>query len=397
MNFWFGDSANVIHVSKSGNDSNGGAAQQYPVNFANDAKLTIGSAVTACPDGGTIIVWPGDYDETVDIETAEKQITLIGTHPRLSCIKPTTGKGVVGYHGLTLKNISVEVQDDASQAVDCQGMDDLSFFNCYIHTRGMDGLYFGGCNKAVVDNCFVFAGYDGIYAGEDTTITNSTVITDGCYGTTGVARAICAANWYDRVLIRNSVIMAQAKYGDEKIGKSAALYECERDLIAIDNCIATLENCSVWADGSLPTLPHASSFCSGNAYCIQGAQFIAKNTRFYAYTDANQSSTVGYAIVVGTNCIVNSCSIDANGTSAAYDFYAAGAKTIKLLNCAYDTSQVHSNVTVRGVDKAAQVITNKAIQNKSTGVIDYYDDSGSSVILTHTPTDTESTITRTPG
>jgi hypothetical protein len=45
---------------------------------------------------------------------------------------------------------------------------------------------------------------------------------------------------------------------------------------------------------------------------------------------------------------------------------------------------------------ADKVLANKAIQTKSTGVIDYYDDDGETVILTHTPADTESTITRTP-
>jgi len=46
------------------------------------------------------------------------------------------------------------------------------------------------------------------------------------------------------------------------------------------------------------------------------------------------------------------------------------------------------------VDK---ILANKAIQNKSTGTIDYYDDDGQTIILTHTPTDDESSITRTPG
>ena len=45
------------------------------------------------------------------------------------------------------------------------------------------------------------------------------------------------------------------------------------------------------------------------------------------------------------------------------------------------------------VDK---VLTNKAVQNKTTGVIDYYDDDNATVILTHTPSDGESTITRMP-
>ena len=45
------------------------------------------------------------------------------------------------------------------------------------------------------------------------------------------------------------------------------------------------------------------------------------------------------------------------------------------------------------VDK---ILANKAVQNKVTGAIDYYDDDSQTVILTHTPTDDPSIITRTP-
>jgi len=48
------------------------------------------------------------------------------------------------------------------------------------------------------------------------------------------------------------------------------------------------------------------------------------------------------------------------------------------------------------IEKAAKILTNKAVQNKTTGVIQYYDDDGQTVILTHTPDDAESVITRTP-
>jgi hypothetical protein len=43
-----------------------------------------------------------------------------------------------------------------------------------------------------------------------------------------------------------------------------------------------------------------------------------------------------------------------------------------------------------------KILANKAVQNKVTGAIDYYDDDSQTVILTHTLTETESTITRTP-
>ncbi len=43
-----------------------------------------------------------------------------------------------------------------------------------------------------------------------------------------------------------------------------------------------------------------------------------------------------------------------------------------------------------------KVLANKAVQNKATGAIEYYDDDGQTIVLTHTPTDGQSSITRTP-
>ncbi len=47
-------------------------------------------------------------------------------------------------------------------------------------------------------------------------------------------------------------------------------------------------------------------------------------------------------------------------------------------------------------EKAAKMLINKAVQNKSTGAIEYYDDDGSTVLLTHTPSDSDTEVTRTP-
>jgi len=46
--------------------------------------------------------------------------------------------------------------------------------------------------------------------------------------------------------------------------------------------------------------------------------------------------------------------------------------------------------------KAAKVIVNKAVQNKETGVIEHYDDDGETVILTQTPSESDTEVTRTP-
>jgi len=52
--------------------------------------------------------------------------------------------------------------------------------------------------------------------------------------------------------------------------------------------------------------------------------------------------------------------------------------------------------TGTGVMTVDKILANKAMQNKTTGAIDYYDDDGQTIFLTHTPTDSESDITRTP-
>jgi hypothetical protein len=50
-----------------------------------------------------------------------------------------------------------------------------------------------------------------------------------------------------------------------------------------------------------------------------------------------------------------------------------------------------------GIITAEKLLANKAVQDKPSGQIKYYDDDGQTVLLTHTPTDAAATITRTPG
>jgi len=49
-----------------------------------------------------------------------------------------------------------------------------------------------------------------------------------------------------------------------------------------------------------------------------------------------------------------------------------------------------------GVVTAEKLLGNKAVQDKATGAINYYDDDGQTVLLTLTPSDSESEMTRTP-
>lgn len=52
--------------------------------------------------------------------------------------------------------------------------------------------------------------------------------------------------------------------------------------------------------------------------------------------------------------------------------------------------------TGSGVLTATKMLTNKAVHDKVAGTFDYYDDDGQTILLTHTASDTVSTMTRTP-
>lgn len=63
-----------------------------------------------------------------------------------------------------------------------------------------------------------------------------------------------------------------------------------------------------------------------------------------------------------------------------------------------DTFVVSDEIVWSGTGRvtADKLLANKAAQTKSTGQIEYYDDDGQTILLTHTPADTEASITRTP-
>jgi hypothetical protein len=83
----------------------------------------------------------------------------------------------------------------------------------------------------------------------------------------------------------------------------------------------------------------------------------------------------------------NTADTDVDATAYLYESGISAAS----INAECDTAL--SDVQL---DKAAKSLVNKAVQNKATGAIEYYDDDGETIILTHTPSDGESAITRMP-
>lgn len=399
------DSLFVIHVSKSGNDGNGGVAQQYPVSLANDSKLTIGSALSACPDGGTIVIWPGVYDEEINLVTAAKSINLTGTQ-REKCIisKNTTNPVVKLYAGSRMENLRVE-QSGSGMTVSGDNQDEIQVLNCSIvgGNAAIDGLYLAGAENCIVRDCYIKAAYDALYISREVLVDNCIIVTNGLASGSGVARAIAIADSTRYVIIRNSIIIAQPSY-ETTVGGPDPLYQSDRELSCIHNGgDVILENCFLLADGYKPMGANAGSYATGHAYCTNGMnRLVAKNCIFRARTDQNQATTNAYCITAGNASLIN-CILSSEGTNESWDIQHGFTSTVYLVNTRYDSSKVHSNVTLRvlpddtdRLNRAAKTLLNKAVQTKTTSVIDYYDDDGQTVILTHTPTDGESAITRVP-
>lgn len=121
--------------------------------------------------------------------------------------------------------------------------------------------------------------------------------------------------------------------------------------------------------------------------------------------DGTTESTVGITDTedFGSLTGVHNCKMDLSADA----FYAKGHDySVVLSGATIDGETVNAVLATFSIEnrfagsaffeKAAKLLINKAIQNKITGAINYYDDDGETVILTHTPNDAETEITRTP-
>ncbi|MCK4294089.1 MAG: right-handed parallel beta-helix repeat-containing protein [Planctomycetes bacterium] len=349
---YFLDSSHILHVAKTGNDSNSGHAGQYPVNLANDAKLTIGSAITAAVSGDTIILWPGDYAENVSF--GSKALTIIGTSRNKSRVIPASGDGVAVADDSVLLNLAVQALGSDARGVSALYKTNVVMRDCDVYGN-YEAIYGYGANSLFLRNCRFRGQYDG-----GNLDTAKRIIAEGCifnglgtYGTGVDCRGL-----YGMGIGTYSKCIFIAERTDTTSHGIAAAYLAANSLAVFKNCVLKAT---------------AGSGHTGTAYGIL----------------VNGSGAVG----VLQNCIV-SCASE-NASDGPHDLRQATGKLI-VSHCGYET--YGGTITHGGpkMNKAIKLLVNKAIQTKSSGKTDYYDDDGSSVLLTHTPTDSEAIITRTP-
>lgn len=349
---YFLDSSHVLHVAKTGNDANSGHAGQYPVNLASDAKLTIGAAITAAVSGDTIILWPGDYAENVSF--GSKALTMIGTNRNKSRVIPASGDGIALANDSVLLNLAVQALDS-----------------------DVKGVAAGYKTNVVIRDCDVYGNYEGLYGYQ----AKSLFLRNSRF------RGQCDGGNLDsaeRVVAEGCIFIGLGTYGT---GVSCnGLYGT--GIGTYSNCVFIAERADTTSQGIAAVNLKANSLAVLKN-CVLKATAGSGHTGIADGILVNGSGAVGAM----ENCIV-SCSSE-NASGGPHDLRQA-AGTLIVSHCGYET--YGGTITHGGpkMNKAIKLLVNKAVWAKATGITEYYDDDGSTILLTHTPTDSEASITKTP-
>ncbi len=472
---YFLDSSHVWHVAKTGNDGNGGHAQQYPVAFAADAKLTVAAAITAAAAGDTIIVWPGTYSENVNVS---KSLNLIGTHPSLCKVDDI----IISANNCYLEYITVEATS-GPDAFTINGADDVTLYRCRMITTGIDGLIFGsGSERIRIIECYIKSGYDGLQLNnaKDVLIERCVLESTGANGSAVKARALSTQAGCENIIVRDSILIATTTQGvpvhvancednnisfynctfygtasvrtgeKEVVGLNAKAASGHKVNVLLVNCVFNITkgspNYMILADnggtvmainckGKFESPPAAgtetvTSSCTAQVSGQEKSQFKDSALSFF-----DDDEFIGYLLTwnTGNNSGESKYVTDWINSDTRYEFgsnftndievgdeYTAtfinhtgfadtpnkGVLQASRISASYGTmddsvtqlDEQSANTALENarLDQAAKLLLNKAVQDKATGAIQYYDDDGQTVILTHTPTDSQSQVTRTP-
>ena len=384
------DSSRVWHVAKVGNDGNSGHAGQYPVNLANDAKLTIGAAISAAASGDTIIIWPGDYAENVN--AGSKALTFIGTHRVKSRIVPATGAALTLADDCVVRNLGLEALQIATYVagIYANGKKNILVENCDVY-GAYDGVYFYNAQDIIIRNCRVRGKYDGTNFGSISGLIAENCIfrTDGTYGTGVQARAAWGSG---DAIFRNCHFILSRSDASSQVAAGYHIAGAGRH--AFHNCVFV-------ATTQSPFAGYLYGLFSQNA----GADTVLQNCTFYTSATGTPAERYDLKSQSGT-IIVNGCKYaSSNGTITQADSNWANALAVALFTngaankLKIDAAGKVDAASIQGINaellqKAAKMLLNKAMQDKLTGAIRYYDDDGQTVLLTHTPNEDASSLTR---
>ena len=352
MYFHHLDGRYVWLVAKVGNDSNGGhISTGWPLLLADEAKLTIGAAISAAASGDVILVWPGDYVENVSF--GSKSLTMIGMGPKTKIV-PATGNGVSVHDYSGLQNLIVESLGSDAKAVVGSNKTNIKIVDCDLYGN-YAGLYADNADSLMLDRCRIRGQREAAYLS-----AAGRVFADECsltaLGTYGTGADCYGIN-----------------------GPGSGIYK----------------RCSFHAERNDTTSQAIAAALLG-----AGELAIFKDCIFNVSAGSGHTGAAGGlhvngagAVAVLENCLAKTAS--PNASPGPYDLYQSAGE-ITALNCSYTTSSGTINTGGPRLDAVVKLLTNKTAQMKSSGAITVYNDDGSTPLLTLTPSEDDSSITLTP-
>lgn len=295
------DSAHVFHVAKTGDDANGGLAQQYPIDLAADAKLTIAGALAVAADGDMIVLWPGSYDEAVDFDTANKSIHLKGMGNQNECIIAlSAGTSCITLEdNCTLENISVVCNTSpVGYGVILGAKTNIRILGCHIEGTN-DGLFLSGANRRLICRESTFkSGYDSVALGtvKGAVFDNCLFQTDGSYGATTSTKALYGGG--SRATFNNCVF--ESTKSSASTGKSIAV-QSTNDVWVLNSCVIFADTDASGAAGNVVAL-----YNNGGCLTLNGCSLKT--------TNSGVSSSYDIQVVAGS-VVVNGCNYDISRTT----------------------------------------------------------------------------------
>jgi len=188
----------VWYVSKDGNDGTGDGTAAKP-------ELTIAAAVAEAASGDTIFIGPGTYSEQVDLDTANKSLTLQGAGLGKTVITTASDNTIILEDDCILRDLSAVNTHASGAGIYAAGKSRLLIERCYGEGE-FDGIAATAPGKHVIirDSHF-FSPYDGMNIGvSGFLVENCTFTTDA--SKTTEARAVLAQDGYGT--LRNCILYA---------------------------------------------------------------------------------------------------------------------------------------------------------------------------------------------
>ena len=281
-----GRDGDIVYVSTGGNDSN-----SAPFSWET-AKLTVASALTAASAGDLVLVGPGTFSTSSQINI-KADVEVRGVGRTLTILEitqdSTTLAGIRLNDRSVLRNCRVQQDDPATSTNRVKGIGCDSGDAAFV-----DGL---------VEDCDVDLSWDGFLLGK-----------------TGARSTLT---------VRNCSIRTA--------------FDCVANNLSDNDSYIRLENCFIEADGGrYPSV--ASVGANGTAYrCQSGLLYVTNcHARVFGFSTTNLGISVSGT---GDKVFLQGGSIWTNGTSNADMLIGSGAE-VRISGCAYDETSISNSGTL---------------------------------------------------